>query len=258
MLFRSRASLFVDESNMPPHPDNYSKSSVLLQRYLTEWCNRLEKPLVLLLDEVDALYDDVLISTLRQLRDGFQSRPSGFPQSVALVGLRDIREYRLRARSDNPSIGAGSPFNVKAKSFFLPVFSLEEVRGLLQQHTDDTGQVFTEEVFQKLYEFSGGQPWLTNALANEIVAEILKNDYSCTITPDIVEEAKERLIAQRQTHLDSLADKLDEPKVKPIITAIINGESPTFDGFDDSMRYCRDLGIIANGDPVRFANPIYR
>ena len=254
----NRASLFVDESNMPPHPDNYSKSSVLLQRYLTEWCNRLEKPLVLLLDEVDALYDDVLISTLRQLRDGFQSRPSGFPQSVALVGLRDIREYRLRARADNPSIGAGSPFNVKAKSFFLPVFSLEEVRGLLQQHTDDTGQVFTEEVFQKLYEFSGGQPWLTNALANEIVAEILKNDYSCTITPDIVEEAKERLIAQRQTHLDSLADKLDEPKVKPIITAIINGESPTFDGFDDSMRYCRDLGIIANGDPVRFANPIYR
>ncbi|HRF40500.1 MAG TPA: ATP-binding protein, partial [Saprospiraceae bacterium] len=76
----NRASLFVDESNMPPHPDNYSKSSVLLQRYLTEWCNRLEKPLVLLLDEVDALYDDVLISTLRQLRDGFQSRPSGFPQ----------------------------------------------------------------------------------------------------------------------------------------------------------------------------------
>ncbi|MBK8043591.1 MAG: hypothetical protein IPK21_13610 [Haliscomenobacter sp.] len=72
---------------------------------------------MLLLDEVDALYDDVLISTLRQLRDGFQTRPRHFPQSVALVGLRDIREYRLRARADNPSIGAGSPFNVKAESF---------------------------------------------------------------------------------------------------------------------------------------------
>jgi hypothetical protein len=131
--------------------------------------------LVLLLDEVDALYDDVLISTLRQLRDGFQTRPKHFPQSIALVGLRDIRDFRMRARADNPSIGSGSPFNIKAESFFLPVFSKEEVRGLLDQHTQDTGQVFSEEVLQKLYAYSGGQPWLTNALANEVVRKILKN-----------------------------------------------------------------------------------
>jgi len=250
--------LFLEESLRPANPDDYPPEESLFKQYLTDWCGALDKPVVLLLDEVDALYDDVLISTLRQLRDGFQARPSGFPQSIALVGLRDIREYRLRARADNPSIGAGSPFNVKAESFFLPVFSLEEVRGLLQQHTDDTGQVFPEEVIQKLYAYSGGQPWLTNALANEIVAKMLKNDYSRPITPDLVEEAKERLIAQRQTHLDSLVDKINEPRVKPIVMHIINGEAPTFDGFDDDMRYCRDLGIISYDDPIRFANPIYR
>jgi hypothetical protein len=192
------------------------------------------------------------------LRDGFQTRPRNFPQSVALVGLRDIREYRMRARADNPSVGAGSPFNVKAKSFFLPVFSREEVRGLLDQHTEDTGQVFSPAVFEKIYEYSGGQPWLTNALANEIVAEILKNDYSRDITPDLVETAKERLIEQRQTHLDSLADKINEPRVRPIILSIINGEAPDFDGYNDAIRYCRDLGIIAPGAPITFANPIYR
>ncbi|MBX2926297.1 MAG: AAA-like domain-containing protein [Saprospiraceae bacterium] len=254
----SRASLFVDETTMPPHPDNYSKSPVLLQRYLSDWCKALDKPLVLLLDEVDALYDDVLISTLRQLRDGFQSRPAGFPQSIALVGLRDIREYKMRARADNPSIGAGSPFNVKAESFFLPVFSLEEVRGLLQQHTDDTGQVFSEAVLQKLYEYSGGQPWLTNALANQIVVKILKEDYAREITPDMVEEAKERLIEQRQTHLDSLADKIQEERVRRVLLGIITGEAPAFDGWDDAVRYCRDLGIISYGNPIQFANPIYR
>ena len=252
------AQLFLAESLWPPKPDDYEPEESLLKQYLSDWCGTLDRPLVLLLDEVDALYDDVLISTLRQLRDGFQARPSGFPQSIALVGLRDIREYRLRARADNPSIGAGSPFNVKAESFFLPVFSLKEVRGLLQQHTEDTGQVFPEEVIQKLYAYSGGQPWLTNALANEIVAKMLKNDYTRPITPDLVEEAKERLIAQRQTHLDSLVDKINEPRVKPIVMHIINGEAPTFDGFDDDMRYCRDLGIISYDDPIRFANPIYR
>ena len=252
------APLFLKGEQLPPNPYSYPAGAQLFKQYLTDWCNQLGKPLVLLLDEVDALYDDVLISTLRQLRDGFQARPAHFPQSVALVGLRDIREYRLRARADNPSIGAGSPFNVKAESFFLPIFSREEVRGLLDQHTQDTGQVFSEAVFEQLYEYSGGQPWLINALANEIVAKMLKNDFSRKITPDMVEEAKERLIEQRQTHLDSLADKINEERVRPIIMSIINGESPLFDGYNDALRYCRDLGIITQDSPVRFANPIYR
>ncbi len=252
------AAVFLDEGQMPPDPYAYAPSPQLFRQYLTDWCRSLNKPLVLLLDEVDSLYDDVLISTLRQLRDGFQTRPHSFPQSVALVGLRDIREYRLRARADNPSIGAGSPFNIKAKSFFLPIFSREEVRDLLDQHTADTGQVFSPEVFEKIYEYGGGQPWLTNALANEIVRELLKNDYARPICPDMVDIAKERLIEQRQTHLDSLADKIDEPRVRPIVMSIITGEAPAFDGFDDALRYCRDLGIITGSSPIRFANPIYR
>ena len=252
------SKMFLSPDALPPKPDDYSPGNLLLRNYLTDWCDTLEKPLVLLLDEVDALYDDVLISTLRQLRDGFQTRPKHFPQSIALVGLRDIRDFRMRARADNPSIGSGSPFNIKAKSFLLPAFSKEEVRGLLDQHTHDTGQVFPEEVLEKLYGYSGGQPWLTNALANEVVSEILKNDYSQEITLDMIELAKEQLIEQRQTHLDSLADKIDDPRVRPIIMSIITGDSPAFDGADDAIRYCRDLGIISTGNPIQFANPIYR
>ena len=71
------------------------------------------------------------------------------------------------------------------------------MRGLLDQHTLDSGQVFSEEVLEKLYAYSGGQPWLTNALANEVVREILKNDYTREITLDLIELAKERLVDQR-------------------------------------------------------------
>ena len=35
--------------------------------FLTAWCQELPRPLVLLLDEVDALIGDSLISVLRQL-----------------------------------------------------------------------------------------------------------------------------------------------------------------------------------------------
>ena len=64
----------------------------------------------------------------------------------------------------------------------------------MNQHTQDTGQVFSEEVLEKLFDYSGGQPWLTNALANEVVREMLRNDYSQEITLDLIELAKERLI----------------------------------------------------------------
>ena len=162
---------------------------------------------------MDVFFDDILISTLRQLRDGFQTRPKYFPQSIALVGLLDIRDFRTPSLAYFPSIGSGSIFKIIAKSFFLPAFSKEEVRGLLDQHTQDTGQVFSEEVVDKLYAYSGGQPWFTNALANEVVREILKNDYTQKITMGLIELAKERLIKQRQTHLDSLADKIDDSQI---------------------------------------------
>lgn len=64
------ADFFLDKQYLPPDPNLYPANESLLGRYLTDWCKSLEKPLVLLLDEVDALYDDALISTLRQLRDG--------------------------------------------------------------------------------------------------------------------------------------------------------------------------------------------
>jgi hypothetical protein len=245
---------FMSENELPPAPAH----PISLVSYLSQWSRAQTKPIILLIDEVDSLWDDVLVSFLRQLRDGFQSRPKGFPQSIALVGLRDIREYKTKAREGNPSLGSGSPFNVKAKSFFLPVFSREEVRGLLDEHTQDTGQVFSDEVFEQLYYYSGGQPWLTNALANEIVAELLKNDFTNIIEPEMVEQAKEALIFQRQTHLDSLTDKLQEPRVRKVVSAVIQGSELLFDGSDDAMRYCRDLGIITQGRPIQFANPIYR
>jgi len=136
-------------------------------------------------------------------------------------------------------------------------FSREETFELLEQHTTETGQVFNTEVKEEIYRLSQGQPWLVNALANQIVSEILHEDYSKEITLDIVREAKNKLIIQRDTHLDSLIDKLREEKIKSIIQAIINGENILYDSLNDVISYVRDLGIVSQKSPLRFANPIY-
>ena len=67
----------------------------VLQLALTFWAKRSRKPIILFLDEIDSLIGDSLLSVLRQIRSGYTDRPSGFPQSVCLIGLRDVRDYRV-------------------------------------------------------------------------------------------------------------------------------------------------------------------
>ncbi len=245
----------LQEPYRPENPKN--KKYLDLHDYLSIWAQKQEKPIVLLVDEIDALMDDVLVSVLRQLRDGYQARPSHFPSSIILVGLRDVRDYKAKIRADDESMGTASPFNIKSDSLLLDNFSQEEVNTLLDQHTEATGQGFPAEVKKEIFRLTGGQPWLTNAIANQVVSQILKDDTSREILPDMVAEAKKQLILRRDTHLDSLLDKLKEKRVKRIVQAIINGERMFFDILDDDIAYVRDLGIVKNTDPLEFANPIY-
>jgi len=245
----------LEERYRPENPGE--KNFPDLYNYLHTWSASQEKSIVLFIDEIDALMDDVLISILRQLRDGYQGRPKHFPSSVVLVGLRDVRDYRAKVRDDQKSMGTASPFNIKSESLLLKNFSRQEVYELLEQHTGETGQLFSEKAKEEIFLLANGQPWLTNALANQIVSEILENDFSREITPDMVWEAKNQLILRRDTHLDSLIDKLKEERVKSIVEAIINGDNIVFDSLNDRITYVRDLGIVSQKSPLRFANPIY-
>lgn len=253
----NRADVLGLSNHLPELPE--MQDNLSFKDYLHEFAKKCKKPIVLLIDEVDSLYDDIFISFLRQLRDGFQDRPSGFPASIALVGLRDVREYKMKVRTDSHSMGSGSPFNIKAESYRLQNFSLEQVSKLLRQHTEDTGQAFSDEVCSLVYEYTDGQPWLVNALAYELVNYVLGKDYSREILPEHVEMAKDQLIKRRDTHLDSMGDKLKEPRVKRIVEAIINGEHLLHDDFNDDLLYCEDLGIVkqSNGR-IEFGNKIYK
>lgn len=250
------AKHFLEEQFFPPNPDSYNDKT--FHNYLSDWASGLTKSLIVFIDEIDSLYDDILVSILRQLRDGFQLRPHSFPGSVALVGLRDVREYKSRVRESDNSVGSGSPFNIKAESFKLENFSKEEVTALYKQFTDETGQEFPPDVVDLIYEYTAGQPWLTNAVAREITDKILKKNYKAKITKEIAETAKENLIVRRDTHLDSLTDKLKEPRIKPIIEAIISGNSPLTDSYDDDLQYAIDLGIISRSKQgIVISNRIY-
>ncbi len=231
-----------------------------VKEFLNRWCQLASDPSVLILDEVDALIGDTLISLLRQLRAGYPDRPQRFPKSVILCGVRDIKDYRIHSSQEKAIITGGSAFNIKAKSLRMGDFSQDEVYALLQAHTQDTGQVFQPDALTLIWEYTCGQPWLVNALAYEVCFEMKTGrDRSCPITSEMVAQAKERLIERRVTHLDQLADKLLEPRVRRVVEPMLAGGIIT-EGTDDDRQYVIDLGLIRRegAGGLVIANPIYR
>ena len=230
--------------------------------YLTRLSRAFKKPLVLLIDEIDALVGDSLVSVLRQLRAGYPNRPTAFPQSVILCGVRDVRDYRI-VLSNQDIVTGGSAFNIKAKSLRLGNFSKEEIHELFMQHTHETGQEFDEACFPIIWDATEGQPWLVNAIGQEVTSEMEENrDRSVIITPEMIERAIENIIYRRDTHIDILIDKLKEERVRRVIQPMLTGSADAEDSNipTDDIQYVEDLGLIKRerGKPRRIANSIYR
>ncbi|MBU0566549.1 AAA-like domain-containing protein [bacterium] len=231
-----------------------------LEEVLRRWAQASPKPLILLIDEIDALIGDTLISVLRQIRAGYPQRPALFPQSIVLCGVRDVRDYRIHSDRDKAIITGGSAFNIKAKSLRLGNFAQAEVKALYTQHTRETGQRFDPAALNLMWELTRGQPWLVNALAYETCFEMKTGrERSQPITAEMVIEAKENLISRRETHLDQLADKLEEERVRHVIEPIlVGGEKITARLPKDDVQYVEDLGLITTKGQLRIANLIYQ
>ncbi|MEM8643079.1 MAG: ATP-binding protein [Cyanobacteria bacterium P01_G01_bin.54] len=228
-----------------------------LGAFLNCWSNSSPRPLVVFIDEIDALQDDVLMGVLRQLRDGYPKRPQGFPQSLGLIGLRDVRDYKV-ASGGSRRLGTASPFNIKVKSYTLRNFTAEEIMQLYAQHTDLTGQKFVPDVLTEVFDLTQGQPWLVNALAKELTEELV-TDVTQTITLKDLHQAKENLIQRNDTHLDSLAERLKEDRTRAIIEPMLSGQALSNIPPED-IQFILDLGLcrIDERGGLVIANPIYR
>lgn len=241
------------ELRPPPWPDAADGGRILAA--LEAWALTSPRPLVLFLDEIDALRDEVLISVLRQLRAGHPSRPAHFPSTIALVGLRDVRDYRVTTDGVE-RLGTASPFTIKVASLTLSDFTATEVVELLEQLTADTGQRFSSDAMARTFELTRGQPWLVNALAAEAVSAATG---AAELSATDIDRARDVLVARQDTHLDSLAERLREPRVQAVIEPILAGETlPSVP--PDDLRFVMELGLVrmSTEGGLVIANPIYQ
>ena len=260
--FALRASLTLGDDTLERVCRNAMNSAGpggALSLTLSRWAAADRRPLVLLIDELDALVGDTLLSVLRQLRSGYDQRPAAFPHSIILCGVRDVRDYRIHSIAEDRLVLGGSAFNIKSESLRLGDFSEQEVAALLAQHTAATGQAFSDEAQALIGARTAGQPWLVNALCYDACFRHEPGrDRARPITAAAILEAQERLIQRRDTHVDDLAYKLREERVRRVVEPILTGSVEAACS-DEDLAYARDLGLVAQdaaGMP-RIANPIY-
>ncbi len=231
-----------------------------LLAYLTRLAGLDPRPLVLLCDEADGLVGEAMVSFLTQLRHGYIERSLvPFPASVVLMGQRQVRDYALRLEDRQPLtwLGTTSPFNITAESATLDAFTKAEVGDLLAQHTEASGQRISRGATEQIWELGRGHPWLTNALADQIVRRDVP-DRTVEITAAHVDAAKETIILERRTHIDSLMARLREERVQRILAPMLVGDRATEDVLDDDFAYVLGLGFLrSEGGRYEIANPIY-
>jgi hypothetical protein len=250
----------ANEYGLPVPSTTTNDPASMLNNTLVHWAEiTAPKPLIILFDEVDVLTGDSLMSFLRQLRDGFMGREvRKFPVSIALVGMRDLKDYIMAAKGGIPP-NPGSPFNIKSDSAFIGNFLREDVSRLFAQRTVETGQTITPEALEYVWEQSRGQPWIVNSLFQRATMRILDEESRKTVTIEHIREAREQMILARETHLDALAYRLEDPPIRKVMESLISGEPDTSLASGEAFRLCLDLGLvdIIEGTPC-VANPIYR
>ncbi len=230
-----------------PLSDHFSMS--LFFDELAKFLN--DKRIILLIDEFDGIPQDVLSDFLYSLRYIYLADELKNPHSVGIVGVKSISQLNY-----DRSV---SPFNIQDE-FHLPNFSLEQVRELFRQYTDDVGQEITPEVVSSIHKQTAGQPVLVNRFG-QILTEEMDIPTSEDIALSHFTQAHSTLLRERNINIQHLTTNVrKDPRYESILLKIMAGEEGVkFNLDDDIMSELATYGVIREDSEgmCEIVNPIY-
>lgn len=187
-----------------------------LFRIFMKWFQESEKPIVLLIDEVDsATNNQVFLDFLAQLRSLYlkkrRERKAKTFYSVILAGVTDVKHLKGKVR-DEADAKENSPWNI-ASDFTIDM-SLSEtgIKGMLDEYEADhqTG-MDTARIAKQIRDYTNGYPFLVSRICQIIDQRMQMDSFknpADSWTVDGVEEAVKSIITEKNTLFDSLMGKL--------------------------------------------------
>ncbi|MCD7766526.1 MAG: AAA-like domain-containing protein [Lachnospiraceae bacterium] len=235
---------------------------------LNEWCERSEKPLVLMIDETDAASNNqVFLDFLAQLRLAYIKRDkSGFAafRSVILAGVYNIRNLKRKFVEDGEH-QTNSPWNIAADFLVDMSFSPKDIAGMLLEYENDyTVGMDIHAIAQVIFDYTSGYPFLVSRICKLLDEQIAGTDRfpdkAAAWTREGVLEAVRRILLEKNTLFESLKDKIDRyPNLKRVLYRLLmNGETIPYDPDDESVDIAMMFGFVkATDDGVQIANRIF-
>lgn len=231
-----------------------------LFEYLSNICQNSEKPIVLIIDEVDsATNNQVFLDFLAQLRRYYLNRDE-IPtfQSVILAGVYDVKNIQYKIRPDEMH-KANSPWNIAADFLIDMSFSVKDIAGMLKEYEKDyqTG-MDVSAVAGEIYDYTSGYPFLVSKICKLVDERVVGSekypDRKSAWTGRGITEAIRMLTAEKNTLFDSLAGKIEDyPRLHDLIYALLfNGDTIPYSPVNRTIEIAEMFGFVkkASGNAV--------
>ncbi len=209
-----------------------------------------DKPVILLIDEIDSLPPDVIDRLVGTFRKIYLTRDAYSLHAVALVGVRAV----LGVES-----ARGSPFNVQ-RSLPIPNLTSAEVTDLFAQYQAESGQVVEPRVVSAVFEMTRGQPGLVSwfgELLTERYNPGSKEVISIGVFEDVLSAA---LTTEWNNTILNLVAKARGPHLREVISLFTDPNVP-FSLDNDACAYLYMNGIIdkaTEADDLDTKRPVCR
>ncbi|MBQ0052618.1 MAG: AAA-like domain-containing protein [Treponema sp.] len=232
---------------------------------ISELCRLNEKPIVILIDEVDQASNyDSFLKFLGLLRDMYLKR-DGIPtfHSVILAGVYDIKNLKLKLRPDEEH-KYNSPWNIAVQFKVRMEFDAADIATMLTDYESEHNVGFDiAEISSLLEEYTGGYPFLVSRLCqiiNEDVANLTDYDLKKAWTKQGFLEAVKIILQEKNTLFDDMSKKLfDYSEMTEILKQVLyNGEHIPFNIDNNQIDLAAMFGFIKNNNgAVAIANRIF-
>lgn len=233
---------------------------------LSKMCYTAEKPVVLIIDEVDsATNNQVFLDFLAQLRGYYlKRRKKPTFQSVVLAGVVDVKNIKMKLRPQSEH-KLNSPWNIATDFLIDMSFSVDDIKGMLGQYEEEHHtEMDTDLISGLISDSTSGYPFLVSRLCQLIDERIAGSeqfpDEKSAWTKAGYLEAEKRLIAEKNTLFESLADKLmDYPELKTMLSVILfSGKDIPYVATNHAIEIATMFGFVKNEhNIVRVANRIF-
>jgi Predicted AAA-ATPase len=253
ILAKSSAITTPDISEWLTARSSKTDSITLLGEIISELVTKLNKKVVIFIDEVDKSSNNQLfLAFLSMLRNLYLQRHETHTfHSVVLAGVHDVKSLKIKLRPDEES-KLNSPWNI-ATDFKVDMnLYPKEIKPMLDDYVAERGvKMNTKKIAEHLFYYTSGYPFLVSKLCKTVDEDYLSMRKVQKWTLADIDQAALDLTRESNANFDSLVKNLEDNKelYDLVYSVAVENEKVPFNIHDsiDNLAYLYGILVHKNG-----------